>query len=191
MEKKAQINVTHTVPSTHIALILSLLVVAGCKTSSPIVHPDATAKNDAFMLGQISQLLGDWEMTDEQGTRHLAATFAMTAGGSAVREIMFPGDAQEMTNLYHMDGEDLVVTHYCAAGNQPRMVTSQAVETDDGSVFHFEFESISNLRESHDHYMGNMTLTSLNSGGLRQDWRSYDSEGNLTEPVTFLLSRKN
>ena len=177
--------------STLIALILGLLVVAGCQTTSPTVHPDATAEHDATMLGQISELLGDWEMTDEEGTRHHAATFAMTAGGSAVREIMFPGDAQEMTNLYHMDGGDLVITHYCAAGNQPRMVASQAVETDDGTVFRFEFESVSNLRESHDHYMGNMTLTILKAGGLRQDWRSYDWEGNLTDPVTFILSRKN
>ena len=115
----------------------------------------------------------------------------MTAGGSAVREIMFPGDAQEMTNLYHMDGGDLVITHYCAAGNQPRMVASKAVETDDATVFRFELESVSNLRESHDHYMGDMTLTILKAGGLRQDWRSYDREGNLTDPMTFMLSRKN
>ena len=176
--------------STLIALILGLLVVAGCQTTSPTVHPDATAEHDATMLGQISELIGDWEMTDEEGTRHHAATFAMTAGGSAVREIMFPGDAHEMTNLYHMDGGDLVITHYCAAGNQPRMVASKAVETDDGTVFRFELESVSNLRESHDHYMG-MTLTILKAGGLRQDWRSYDREGNLTDPMTFMLSRKN
>ncbi len=177
--------------STLIALFLGLLVVAGCQTTSPTVHPDATAEHDATMLGQISGLLGDWEMTDEEGTRHHAATFAMTAGGSAVREIMFPGDAQEMTNLYHMDGGDLVITHYCAAGNQPRMVASQAVETDDGTVFRFELESVSNLRESHDHYMGDMTLTIFKAGGLRQDWRSYDREGNLTDPMTFMLSRMN
>ena len=176
--------------STLIALILGLLVVAGCQTTSPTVHPDATAEHDATMLGQISEFLGDWETTDEEGTRHHAATFAMTAGGSAVREIMFPGDAHEMTNLYHMDGGDLVITHYCAAGNQPRMVASKAVETDDGTVFRFELESVSNLRESHDHYMG-MTLTILKAGGLRQDWRSYDREGNLTDPMTFMLSRKN
>ena len=177
--------------STLIVLILGLLVVSGCQTTSPIVHPDPTAEHDATMLGQISDLLGDWEMTDEEGTRHHAATFAMTAGGSAVREIMFPGGDHEMTNLYHMDGENLVITHYCAAGNQPRMVASKVAQTDDGTVFYFEFESVSNLRESHDHYMGDMTLTILKDGGLRQDWRSFDRDGNLTDPMTFMLSRKN
>ena len=26
-----------------------------------------------------------------------------------------------MINMYHMDGDDLVLTHYCAGGNQPTM----------------------------------------------------------------------
>ena len=108
-----------------------------------------------------------------------------------MRETMFPGEAHEMTNLYHMDGGDLVITHYCTVGNQPRMVASKAVETDDGTVFHFELESVSNLRESHDHYMGDMTLTIHKSGGLRQDWRSYDRDGVLTDPMVFMLSRTN
>ena len=37
--------------------------------------------------------------------------------------------------------------------------------------------------------MGNMTLTILNDGRLREEWRSYDKEGNLTDPMTFELQR--
>ena len=94
-----------------------------------------------------------------------------------------------MTNLYHMDGSNLVLTHYCAAGNQPRMIASKALDTDEGTAFEFNFDQVSNLRASHDHFMGNMTLTILKSGGMRQDWRSYDRDGNLTDPTTFALSR--
>jgi hypothetical protein len=169
--------------------LLGLLVVAGCQSTAPHVHSDAVSASDAAMIGTLSKLAGDWEMTDEKGERHRAATFAVTSGGSAVREIMFPGEAHEMTNLYHMDGSALVCTHYCAAGNQPRMVASRPVESDEGTAFHFEFDSVSNLRKSHDHYMGDMTLTILKDGGLRQDWRSFDRSGNLTEPMTFMLGR--
>ena len=103
---------------------------------------------------------------------------------------MFPGDPHEMTNLYHMDGTHLVITHYCAAGNQPRMVATSARQTDAGTVFHFDIDSVSNLRESHNEYMGNMTLTILKDGGLRQEWRSYQRDGKLSDPTTFELSRK-
>jgi hypothetical protein len=142
------------------------------------------------MLVRISELAGEWEMADESGQRQHVATFSVTAAGSAVREIMFPGAEMEMTNLYHMDGSELVITHYCAAGNQPRMIAKKAVETDEGTVFYFEFDRVSNLRESHDHYMGDMTLTLLASGSVRAEWRSYDRDGNLGEPANFLMTRR-
>ncbi len=173
-----------------LAVLAVVAAAAGCRSASPSVHPDTVADQDPALLGAISKLAGEWEMTGEDGTKQVASRFAVTAAGSAVREIMFPGHDHEMTNLYHMDGGALVCTHYCAAGNQPRMVARKASKTDEGTAFLFEFESVTNLRESHDHYMGNMTLTILSDGSLRQDWRSYDRDGNLTDPVTFMYTRK-
>ena len=120
-----------------VLIAMYLLVITGCSTSHA-VRTSADPDQDQAMLGEIAKLVGPWEMSDEEGKKHLTATFAVTAGGSAVREIMFPGDAHEMTNLYHMDGTSLVLTHYCAAGNQPRMVASSVRETDSGTVFHFD-----------------------------------------------------
>ena len=175
--------------SSLIVLALVVLAITGCHSTSPTVHPDSVSERDAAMLGEISRLIGDWEMADETGTKHHTATFALTSAGSAVREIMFPGQDHEMTNLYHMDGDQLVITHYCAAGNQPRMVASRPQETAEGIVFHFEFDSVSNLRESHEHFMGDMTLTIFDADGIRQDWRSLNHEGELTGPATFMLTR--
>ena len=36
-------------------------------------------------------------------------------------ETVFPGSPHEMVTVYHADGPDLVLTHYCMEGNQPRM----------------------------------------------------------------------
>ena len=168
-----------------------MLVLTGCQSTSHAVRVHADPDRDQAMLGAISKLVGPWEMSDEQGAKQEAATFSLTAGGSAVREIMFPGSAHEMTNLYHMDCTRLVLTHYCAAGNQPRMVASSAQQGDAGTVFRFDIDSVSNLRESHNEYMGNMTLTILEDGGIRQEWRSYHRDGNLSDPMTFELRRKS
>ena len=51
----------------------------------------------------------------------LVARYAVTAAGSAVVETVFPGTEHEMVTVYHADGSDLVLTHYCMEGNQPRM----------------------------------------------------------------------
>ncbi len=174
-----------------LTLATGLILVTGCHSNSLRVHPETVSSRDAALLGELTKLVGDWEMTDENGEKHLASTFAVTSGGSAVREIMWPGQEMEMTNLYHMDGGVLVCTHYCAAGNQPRMIAANSQMTAEGTVFNFEFDSVSNLRESHEHYMGNMTLTILDDGRLREDWRSYDRDGNLTDPTTFILNRRS
>jgi hypothetical protein len=103
---------------------------------------------------------------------------------------MFPGEPHEMTNLYHMDGTDVVCTHYCAAGNQPRMVASGLTHTPEGPAMEFKFDSVSNLRETHDHYMGSLRLVMLDENTIRQEWTSLDREGNPVLPATvFELTR--
>jgi len=46
----------------------------------------------------------------------------------------------EMTNVYHMDGPTLVMTHYCAAGNQPRL---RAASGTSGTI-DFKTDSVTN-----------------------------------------------
>lgn len=168
---------------------LALMGLAACQATAP-TRVAVAPEREAEMFTPITALEGEWEMPDEDGSMTLASRFAVTANNSAVREIMFPGSPYEMTNLYHMDGNDLVITHYCAAGNQPRMVTSHATQTDEGTTYFFDLDSVSNLRPEHDHYMGNMTLTILNDGTLREDWRSYQRDGSLSEPTTFVMHRR-
>ena len=61
-----------------------------------------------------------------------------TAGGSAVQETQFPGTPMEMVSVYHLDGADLVMTHYCVLGNQPRMKADPKSPAD---KIHFTFAS--------------------------------------------------
>lgn len=171
------------------ALATAALVALTACESTPTrtaVSPD----HEAAMFNPIAQLAGDWTMQSPEGETFVASRFSTTAANSAVREIMFPGDDHEMTNLYHMDGDNLVITHYCAAGNQPRMVATNATQTAEGTVYYFNFDSVSNLRPEHDHYMGNMTLTILNDGTLREEWRSYTRDGSLSDPTTFVMTRR-
>ena len=57
--------------------------------------------------------------------------FHVTAANSVVIETMFPGSDHEMVNTYHIDGDNLVMTHYCAMGNQPHL---KLVGSDDGAA---------------------------------------------------------
>ncbi|GAB4387050.1 MAG: hypothetical protein Kow0022_17980 [Phycisphaerales bacterium] len=149
-----------------------------------------TVERDAAMLGRIKALEGTWTMLDENGEEIVASVFRATAAGSAVQEVMFPGTEHEMVNVYHMDGDELVVTHYCAAGNQPRMVAQDVQTTAEGAqAYRFDLESVSNWRHGQHGCMANLTLT-IDGDHLRQTWSSIDEKGNPAGTVVFELTRK-
>ena len=89
-----------------------------------LVSP-AAAEDDP-VLDRLGSLAGTWdgEFTwsgARSGGGELDVEYYLTGGGSAVVENhVGPGGAY-MTSVYHRDGDDLRLTHYCAAKNQPRM----------------------------------------------------------------------
>lgn len=170
-------------------VVIVTTVLAGCgstATRTGRVSPD----RDAAMIGQIKALEGTWMMTDENGQETVGTVYHPTSAGSAVQEIMFPGTAHEMVNLYHMDGDALVVTHYCAVGNQPRMVARSVQTNSEGAtVYRFEFDRASNWRPEHDHCMGGLTLT-IDGDRLVQTWESLDAKGRPAGRMDFELVRK-
>jgi hypothetical protein len=178
-----------------IALIAAAAALAGCASSSPknasagALPPKVAAASrpaDKASFDQIKQLAGTWQMKDEKGEVQDASIFAVSSNGSVVREIMFPGTQHEMTNVYHLDGPSLIMTHYCAVGNQPRM---RATETG-GERIHFKFDSVTNLTKAQDHVMSDMTLVIKDQDTILEEWRSQ-ADGKVAEqPMVFTLTRK-
>ncbi|MBL8765145.1 MAG: hypothetical protein JNM07_12840 [Phycisphaerae bacterium] len=166
---------------------LASAALSGCASSGARVAGNPTPQTTAA-FERLKSLAGTWEMADEKGQRQTASVFAVTANGSAVREIMFPGMPHEMTNVYHMDGPNLIVTHYCAGGNQPRMKATPADLAADGSM-RFGFDSISNLKDATGEYMAELTLKPSGTDKLTQEWNSM-KEGKKTEHVVFAMDRK-
>jgi hypothetical protein len=174
-----------TVP-TSLLTAAAFLALTACQSTGPCIVAPASEAETAALLGRIKTLEGTWTSTDESGVTNVAAVFKTVAAGSAVREIMFPGQPYEMTNLYHMDGADLVMTHYCAAGSQPRM---RARTGSEANVLHFEFDSITNLHAAEEEYMGSMTLTLVDADHARCDWASYKG-GERVGTMAFDLTRQ-
>lgn len=172
-----------------LALALPILLAAGCQTAgtgsggvSVVNTPDET---QAAAMDTMSQLEGEWQLVGEDGELIQGSTFKLTSAGSIVREIMFEGDPREMTNVYHMDGDKLVCTHYCAAGNQPRMVA----DVDGGNSFDFQVDYVSNLLPSHQVYMGGLKLVLVDDNTLEQHWTSFNKEGEVAGEMTFVMKK--
>ncbi|MYD97069.1 MAG: hypothetical protein F4X98_06745 [Gammaproteobacteria bacterium] len=144
------------------------------------------AGEDSGVMEKLAALEGDWVLLDEDGreTDVVGSSFRLTAGGSALVETMFPGspDGHEMVNMYHADGDRVLMTHYCAAGNQPRLVVNA---TDDENRLELRFESITNLASPESKYMSQADYVFHGDDRLTTRWRSM-TDGKLTEETTTM-----
>jgi hypothetical protein len=92
------------------------------KPAKTAAGPETVVYDAASAFEFLKTLTGDWERLGEEhdhGGKSHATTFRQTAAGSSVMETIFPGEAMEMISIYHMDGDDLLLTHYCALQNAP------------------------------------------------------------------------
>jgi len=170
--------------------VLAAALLAGCASTSstaPRVVAQADPAQRAALFDRVKDLEGTWEMNDETGNRIVGTVYTVSSGGSVVREIMFPGTDHEMTNVYHMDGPTLVMTHYCALGNQPRL---RAVAADPAGPIRFTTDSVTNYTARAQPYMGQLTLVMTGKDSLRQEWKSFNM-GPQGHDATFDLTRKN
>ena len=122
---------------------------AGDKATAAATHP---------ALERLKKLAGTWVAAGEDGkpTDQVVSVIKVTAAGSAVQETIMPGSGHEMVSMYHQDGKDVVMTHYCALGNQPRM---KADPKSPKNQIHFLFDGGTNLDPAKDMHMHEGTLT--------------------------------
>lgn len=164
-------------------LLMCALLLTAC-ASGPAVVTAASGEQQA-LLDEVKSMAGTWTYYDEKSVKQGVGTFTVTSGGSAVREVLFPGKDHEMTNMFHMDGEALVATHYCAGGNQPRM---KAVVGNPGTL-EFKLDSVSNLTAADADYMGGLTMTRLDANTVKQTWTSF--KAGKTSTWSFILKRNS
>jgi hypothetical protein len=137
-------------------------------------------------IDALRSLTGRWESTAKEGEigHGGAVEFRVTSGGSVIVETMLPGQPHEMINTYAMDGDTLLLTHYCAIGNQPRM---KLVESD-GKTFKFEFLDATNLSSRDDMHMGALELTLDGPDRLVEKWTSF-AEGKVAHVLEIEMKR--
>jgi len=138
---------------------------------------------------RIKALEGKWNARGDIGEQSVATeiSYRVTAAGSAVVETLFTGTPHEMVTVYHLDGDRLMLTHYCAAQNQPRMV-AQPVEASDVPAVHFAFEGATNLASPNDMHMHEATVWFRGPDRLESAWTAYVG-GKPDHTARFELTR--
>lgn len=128
---------------------------------------------------------GDEAEAEAAAITEVVHRFEVSAAGTIVMETMQPDTEHEMINMYFLDGDDLVVTHYCSGGNQPRMRLNRAASTEADLVF--DFDGGTNL-EGVDHHIHSANIKVAEDGGLESRWFAA-AGGEIVGGMTFHLDR--
>lgn len=145
----------------------------------------AFAQTDAQKaFNAIKNMPGTWEEQTPDG-HTLQVTFKVVSGGSAVMSEIADSH-EDMISMIHLDGPDrLLLTHYCGAGNQPRM---QASFSPDGKVITFHYVDATNLATPDAAHMNQMVLTLIDDNHHKEQW-SFAGQGK-DHTAVFDLHRK-
>ena len=162
--------------------ILSLLVLS----LGIMAIPDAAAGSGAEAFEKLKALVGHWE-TDKTNMNKATLDLELTSGGTAVLEkfhMVEGGKPVEMTTLYYLDGDQVKLTHYCMAGNQPTMKGWYAPET---KTITFDFVSASNLKSADDGHMHHAVYTFIDNDHFKTTWTfRKEQKDAFTEDVTYV-----
>src|SRR6201984_3010022 len=124
----------------------------------------AFAQSDAQKtFDRLKSLDGTWEA--KVNNNPVKVVFRTTSGGSAVLSEI-TGE-ENMITMFHMDNNRVLATHYCGAGNQPRM---QASMSPDGKTITFTFVDATNLATRKSGHMNTLVITMPDADHHSEDW---------------------
>jgi hypothetical protein len=164
------------VKSLRVSLTLALLLIA----TAALAQTTAQKSFD-----QLKSLSGGWEGKGSDG-KPVEVSFRDTAGGSALMSEIHGHGPENMVSMIHLDGPNrLLLTHYCGAGNQPRMLASFSP---DGKTITFDFFDGTNIPSPEAGHMQRVVIAMLDANHHTELWTFKDHDQEMKE--FFDLQRK-
>lgn len=122
---------------------------------------------------ELKGLAGEWRIKDQDGGK---LTYEIRSGGHTLVETF-----ADMVSVYHLDGESILMTHYCSANNQPRVRATEFASP--LKNLEFKFVDVSNLKPGQ-HYINGVKFEFLDADHVRETWTA-----DVGEPEVFEIER--
>lgn len=162
-------------------LLLAGLLAAGAATAH-----DADLADSRAAFSRLKSLVGEWDADTSMGKVHVS--YELIAGGTALVERESSDKMPAMLTVHYVDGARLLLTHYCMAGNQPRM---QAHRFDAATgEMEFQFLDATNLASPGAGHMHNARIRVLDDRHFSAAWQFYeDGKPKMTETAQYTRVR--
>ncbi len=119
--------------------LLAFTSMTGCASTKATAlreepAPVRATSGPALLSRLTAHLAGTWRAEPTPG-KQVTESFHPISGESALVETYTTSSGRETATVYHADHDTLLLTHYCAQGNQPRLKLTTS--TDDDYLFRF------------------------------------------------------
>lgn len=133
--------------------------------------PKAESAAGPAAFARLKALVGEWDADTSMGKVHVS--YELIAGGTSLVERESGEKMPAMLTVYYLDGDRLLLTHYCAAGNQPRM-QARSFDPETGEI-DFRFLDATNLTTPGAGHMHNATFHLPDRDHFSADWEFYEN----------------
>jgi hypothetical protein len=157
--------------ATFAATLLAAALFAQAHDHGAGSRQELTQARAAFE--RFKKLEGTWKGHSTKGWEE-SVGFKTIAGGSVVVESSFDAHPDEtMMTMVHMDGDRLMLTHYCVAKNQPRLVATSFA--DDGKTVTFTFLDGANIPARDRGHMDKAVFRFIDDDHVSSQWTWYQN----------------
>src|SRR5437899_12426257 len=112
---------------------------------------------------QLKTLAGSWEGTFEG--KPLQVSFRVTSMGNALMHEIKADGPEDPITMFYLDADRVILTHFCDAGNRPRMVGKVSP---DGKTIEFDFLDVAgNTQHGHMHHA---IFTFIDASHHSEEW---------------------
>lgn len=134
----------------------------------------AFAQSDAQKaFAEVKGLAGEWEgpvtttppVPEMQGIKTHVSLRVTSMGNALLHEMRTEGRPDDPITMLYLDSDRLLLTHYCDAGNRPRMVGKAA---SDGKTVEFEFLDVAGSTDFG--HMHQAAFTAIDADHHTEEW---------------------
>ncbi len=135
---------------------------------------------------KLKSLVGEWTASAE-GIPSFTVTIRLISNGTAIEETFNNDMDHQMVTVYSSDGDRVALTHFCSAGNQPRMET--AAVRDNPNEYVFSFTGATNLASPDDLHMHRMVLNIIDADHFTEMWHAKMGNNDMPKEFTFVRKK--
>jgi hypothetical protein len=166
--------------------LLSVVCASGFLIVASARAADESGIDAKTAFERVKSLAGEWKSEHKDGGHDGKVIYRITSNGFTVMQTQLPGTDHEMVSMYHVDGDNLLLTHYCAVGNQPRLKLDKKASTP--NELKFVFDGGTNLNADKDMHIHSLRTVIKDKGHIEEEWEAYQ-EGKKIATEKFTLSR--